>query len=217
MVGGNEPVPLWRAQEIMGRNFVPLFQTDAAAPGFRVNRTFLEQIMTPKGRLISESVLRASCKTHVLILVPQGSILQLREEVTRRYVAPLFKYQTWYEQEGFACEPGRAGWHLIRKNLLGTDIYPKWNVQRSLLPKDEETPTTRVMTYTLVRFYLATGERLAPDAFARCSSYDSDGHRGKVGYFGRDGISFAEGLAEGSSIEPTCGGRIGLAAAKKQL
>jgi hypothetical protein len=217
VVRGNDPVPLWRAQQIMQRNFVSLFETDTTAGGFRTNLIFLEQIMTPKGRLISEAELIASRKTHVLILVPQGSIMQLRESVARLYVTPFFKPQSWYEQEDFAHEPGRAGWHLIRKNLFGVDIHPRWDVQRSLLPEDEETPTTRTMTYTMVRFYLATGERLASDAFARCSSRDSDKHRGKVGYFGREGLSFAEGLAEGSSLEPTCSGRIGLAAAKKQL
>lgn len=217
VINDRKPVTLREAQRIMGRNYVPMFDTDTFASGMSLNRILLEQIMTPKERLITREELVIARNTHVLILVPEGSIMQLREEVSRRYAVPIFQNQTWYEQEKFAHERGRAGWHLVRKNLLATDIHPNWDVQRRYLPRDEETPTTRVMTYTMARFFLASAERLAVDAFARCSSYDSDRHRGKVGYFGREGFSFAEGVAEGSSLEPTCNGRIGLAAAKKQL
>ncbi len=209
----NKPVTLRAAQTIMGRNYVPMFETDSFTSGFGMSNILLSQIMTSKGRLITESELIASHKTHVLMLVPEGSIMQLRTEVESRYFVPIFTPQTWYEQEAFAHERGRPGWHLIRKKLLGTDICPDWDVLRRLLPHDEETPTTRVMVYTLTRFFLATGERLAVDAYAHCSTFDSRGDRGKVGYFHREGFE----LAQGSCYKRTCVGNIGLAATKKQV
>jgi hypothetical protein len=233
ITGNTMPVKLLRAQQIMGRNYVPMLDIDGVARGIiNLNSTFFEQILTTKGRLISESELIKSRNTHVLILVPQVSILQLRDEFARRYTTPIFKNQTWYEQEDFAHDQGRAGWHLVRKNLLGVDIHPGWDVQRSLLPEDETTPTIRVMAYTMARFFLATGERLAADAFARCSSFDKDGYRGKVGYFGREGFSIAQGSCSESPFSVSlnkmrrkkrpdshqvCHGNIGLAAEKKQI
>jgi len=211
-VRGIVPITLQSARAIMGHNYVPTFKSDSGEHGFHPNSVFLREIMTPKGRLIKEDEPVASRNTHVLMLIPQGSIIGLQDWVLSCYQTPIFANQDWYDEEKFAKHSGRAGWHLIRKELLKVGVMPDWNHQRNSLPVDEETPSTRVMVQFLIRYYLATGLRLYPDAYARCSTSDSIDQRGKVGYFGREGLH----LGQGRVCKMDCGGNIGLAAAKKQ-
>jgi hypothetical protein len=81
-----------------------------------------------------------------------------------------------------------VGWHLVRKTPVSNSTSKTWLEQQAILSKDEETPTARVMIYTMIGHYLATGERLFESIYVRCSDVDSGGLRVCVGGFGADGL-----------------------------
>ena len=63
-----------------------------------------------------------------------------------------------------------------------------WTEQQSLLGSDDETPFARVMAYTIIGHYLATGEWLFEKIYVRCSEVDSYGQRVDLGLFDEDGL-----------------------------
>jgi len=85
-----------------------------------------------------------------------------------------------------------------------------WNDKQALLSKDEETPTARIVVYTIVGHFLATGERLFEKIYVRCVDLDSDRRRVYVGRFG------AEGMYVDMYWGDVPNDRIGLSAARKQ-
>src|SRR5262249_43250851 len=96
--------------------------------------------------------------------------------------------QSWYNKESFAKERGGVGWYLIRKTPVPNSTSKTWAEQQALLTKDEVMPTARVMVYTVIGHYLATGERLLEITYVRCSDVVSVGRRVFVGYFNADGL-----------------------------
>ncbi|MFH1855577.1 MAG: hypothetical protein ABH810_04215 [bacterium] len=179
--GGFEPTTSQkRSRKIMGRNF---FGVEEAVKHFGVNPT-RQQLATLSEIPFSEAVLEQSKDTHVLVAVFPLSILEIRGKVDSK----LFYNQSWYNKESFVKERGEVTWQLVRKTPVDDSTSKNWQEQQALIAKDNEVPGARVMVYTIIGHYLATGERLFEHIYVRASSVDSDGDRVSVGYFDSYGL-----------------------------
>lgn len=164
-----------RAREIMGRN---MFGVEEAVKHFGVKPTKkdLADLATIP---YSEAVLKACKDTHVLVAVFPISILDIRHKASQE----LFFYaQDWHGGEAFAKDKGGAHWYLIRKTPVDASTSKTWDEQQRLLSKDEETPAARVVIYTMIGHFFATGERLFENVYVRCQDLDSSGNRVYVGF-----------------------------------
>jgi len=190
-----------RAREIMGKNF---FGVEEAIKHFGVNPT-KQQLDGLAEIPFSEAVLQECKDTHVLVAVFPLSILEIRGKVDSK----LFYDQSWYNREPFAKDRGDASWQLVRKTLVSGLTSKTWDEQQALLAKSEETPTARVMVYTIIGHFLATGERLFERTYVRCSDIVSDGYRVDVGLFS------SSGLGIGNYSDDDRDDDLGLAASRK--
>lgn len=170
-----------RAREIMGRNF---FGIEEAIQHFGVNPK-RQELATLAEVPFTEQVLEACKETHVLVAVFPMSILDIRGKLTDK---GLFYNQDWYNKQAFAKDRGEAGWHLVRKTPVENSMSKTWDEQLSLLGPEDETPTARVVTYTIIGHFLATGERLFEKVYVRCVDVDSHSDRVYVGRFSSDGL-----------------------------
>lgn len=143
-----------RAREIMGRN---MFGVEEATKHFRMNPS-KAQLLALSKIPFSEQTLDVCKDTHVLVAVFPLSILEIRGRVSRKL--HLFYDEQWYQKELFANDRDGAEWQLVRKTPIPNSIEMKWQEQQALLAQNEEVPTARVMIYTLIGHFLATGERL---------------------------------------------------------
>jgi hypothetical protein len=189
LTGGYEPsISHVRAREIMSKNF---FGPDDAIKHFGVQAT-RRQLAALSEVPFSEETLTACKDTHILIAVSSASILEIREMVSKIKLSKgqrsLLYSQDWYNKEVFAKEKGQVGWYLVRKTQVDNSTGKTWDEQQALLGKDEETPSAQVMVYTIIAYFLATGERLFEGIWVRCSDLDSDGGRVYVGRFDADGL-----------------------------
>ena len=135
------------------------------------------------------------------------SILEIRGKVPADQ--RLFYAQDWYNKESFAKDRGDVSWQLVRKTPVESSTSKTWDEQQALLAKNEETPTARVMVYTIIGHFLATGERLFERIYVRCSDVDSDGFRVDVGRF------VVNGLIVSDYWDGNRRGDIGVASARK--
>lgn len=180
--GGYEPtVSQKTARAIMGKNYLGVDQSiqHLKVTPSKADLKVLEEVP------FSEAVLEACKDTHVLVAVLPMSVMSLWQKTKHLFYS---KDDPWYCEEGFAKKRGQAGWHLVRKTIVPNSTSKTWQEQQSLLGKDEETPTARVLIYTVILTFLATGERLLPNIYARVSDLDSGGLRVDVGSFGEDGL-----------------------------
>ena len=177
-----------RAREIMGRN---MFGVEEAIRHFGVNPT-KQQASALSEIPFNKATLKQRRKTHVLAAVFPISILEIRGKAVADQ--RLFQNQDWYNDESFAekkgetdLPAGQAGWKLVRKTPVAN--YKK-------------TPTARVMVYTVIGHFLATGERLFENGYVYCNDLASDCGRVLVGDFGRGGldISTADGIAAARDV-----------------
>ena len=169
-----------RAREIVGKNF---FGVEEAIEYFGVNPT-KQQLAVLAEIPFSEAVLQECKDTHVLVAVFPLSILEIRGKMTSK----LFYDQSWYNKESFAKDCGDVNWQLVRKTPVSDSTSKSWDEQQALLAKDEETPTARIVVYTTIGLFLATGERLFEQIYVRCLDIVSDGCRVDVGGFGSSGL-----------------------------
>jgi hypothetical protein len=169
-----------RAREIMGRN---MFGVEEATKHFGVqpSKKDLADLATIP---YSETVLTSCKDSHILVAVFPLSLLDVRKKAPTE----LFYTQDWYDNETFAKDKGGARWYLLRKTPVEQSTSKTWEEQQRLLGKDEETPTVRVVVYTMIGHFLATGERLFEKLYVRCSDVDSLGLRVGVGDFAADGL-----------------------------
>ena len=208
--GGYEPSTSQKlAREIMGKNF---FGIEEAIKHFGVNATkqrlaYLAEVP------FSEEVLKSCKDTHVLVAVFPLSILDIRGIAKKQSDRTLFYSQDWYDKQAFAKDKGEVGWQLVRKEPIANSTSKTWSDQQALLSKDEETPTARIVVYTTVGHFLATGERLFEKIYVRCVDLDSDGRRVYVGYF--DAFD-AGGLRVNNWRDDRRYDYIGVSAARKQ-
>lgn len=180
--GGYEPtVPHKRAREIMGKNF---FGIEEAMKHFSVNPS-MAQLTTLADIPFNITTIESCRGTHVLVAVFPLSLLDVHSKVN----SELFCDQPWYNNESFAKDHGDVSWKLVRKTPVEDSTNKTCDEQQALLAKNEGMSTIRVMVYTIIGHFLATGERLFERTYVRCSDVDSDGVRGSVGKFGVDGLS----------------------------
>jgi len=177
-----------RAREIMGRN---TFGIEEAIQHFGVTPS-RQQIAGLSEIPFSEAMLEACKDTHVLVAVFQFSILEIRGRVPQDQ--RLFYNQDWYNNQAFAKKRGETEWKLVRKTPVANSTNKTWSEQQALLANNEETPTARMMTYTIIGHFLATGERLFENVYVRCLDIDSYGIRVGVGDFGSDGLDVDDDL-----------------------
>ncbi|MFA5052519.1 MAG: hypothetical protein WC565_00440 [Parcubacteria group bacterium] len=175
-----------QAREIMGSN---MFGIEESIAQFGVRPT-KEQLDVLAEVPFTEDTLKECRKTHVLVSVFPLSILDIRGRVEHE----LFEdhADAWINGQAFANERGDASWCLIRKTPVDGSTYRDWFGQQALLAKNEETPTTRAMTYMIIGHYLTTGERLFEYVRVRCRDVDPGlGGRVSIGYSGEEGISIS--------------------------
>ena len=205
--GGYEPSMSQKlAREIMGKNF---FGIEEAIKHFGVNAT-KQQLAALAEVPFSEEVLKSCKDTHVLVAVFPLSILDIRGITRKLENQTLFYKQDWYDKQAFAKDKGEVGWQLFRKEPIANSTSKTWNDQQALLSKDEETPTARIVVYTMVGHFLATGERLFEKIYVRCIDLVSVGDRVNVGYFA------SVGLLVGRYWDDNRDDGVGLSAARKQ-
>ena len=171
------------AREIMGKNF---FGVEEAVQYFGVKPT-RTQLSALAEIPFTEAELRECKDTHVLVAVFQMSILDVRGKDEKKL---FYSHEdAWYNKQVFAKQTGnRIFWQLVRKTPVDNSTSKAWDEQQALLPKNEETPTTRVMVYMIIGYFLVTGKRLFEDIYVRCSDIDSGGCRVYVGCFGSRGL-----------------------------
>lgn len=201
--GGYEPSTSQKlAREIMGKNY---FGIEEAIKHFGVNPT-KQQLAYLAEVPFSEETLVASKDTHVLVAVFPLSLLGVRG-IAKKSNQTLFYNQGWYDKQAFAKDKGEVGWQLVRKVPVANSTS---NEQQALLSQDEETPTARIVVYTMIGHFLATGERLFENLYVLCVDLGSDGCRVRVGRFNADGLD-VYGWSDGGRRDG-----IGVASARKQ-
>lgn len=169
---------------IMGKNF---FGIEEAIKYFGVNPS-RRQLAVLGEVPFSDETLTACKDTHVLVAVFPLSIVDIRSIVKKLPDQTPFYNQDWYDKEAFANDKGETGWQLVRKVPIANSTSKTWSEQQVLLSKDEETPKVQVVAYTIIGFFLATGERLFEKVYVRCVDLDSDGGRVILGDFGSGGL-----------------------------
>lgn len=192
-----------RAREVMGRNY---FGIEEAIRHFGVNPS-KQQLAVLSEVPFAEAMLEECKDTHILVAVLSLSILEIRGKVPDNQC--LFYDQDWYNKESFAKDRGEAEWYLIRKTPVPNSTSKNWNEQQALLAKNEEAPTARVMVYTIIGHFLATGERLFEKVYVQCSDVGSLGYRVDVGYF------VSAGLRVGSGWDGDRYDNVGVSSARK--
>jgi len=180
--GGYEPTTTQKLARAIG---IPVFGIEEAVQHFGVKPT-RAQLSALAEIPFTEAELRECKDTHILVAVFPMSILEIRGKDERKL---FYSHEdAWYNKQAFAKDRGEAAWHLVRKTPVANSTSKIWDEQQALLAKNEETPTARVMVYTIIGHFLATGERLFENIYVRCSDVDSIGYRVVVGYFGSDGL-----------------------------
>lgn len=203
--GGYEPsVSQETARAIMGKNYLGVDQSiqHLKAMPSKADLRALEEVP------FAENVLEACKDTHILVVVLPLSILDIQGRVDRSLF--YFKNDQWYRKESFAKDKGQAHWALVRKDTVPNSTSKSWQEQQSLLGTDDETPTARVLVYTVILTFLATGVKLLPNIYARVSDPVSISCRVLVGYFGVDGLRVDYGFWGGD-----CDVRIGVSSSRK--
>lgn len=191
------------AREIMGSNF---FGVEEAVRHFGLKPKKAQ--LTTLGKIrFSETILRECQNTHLLVATFPLSILEIRTKVDRGLFVS--HEGAWYNGEPFAKLRCPVAWHLLRKTPVPNSTSKTWDEQQALLVENEETPQANVMVYATIGHCLATGERLFPNLYVRCSDMDSRGLRGLLGYFGQDGLDVIHYWDDRRYVD------IGLASARK--
>lgn len=194
-----------QARTIMGSNF---FGVEEAIKYFNINpsqkklRVF-EQIPWSKKKL-------EECKdTHILIAVFPISIIKMGKIVNKKD-KKIFD-DRWMAFSEFAKYKGRIGWELVRKDLI-PGSNKKWDNMPStseeeinakclfiqehkmeqgalLTQENEKLPAGQLVMYTMIGYFLKTGERLLEKSCVRCSDISDDGTTLYIGYFdSKEGI-----------------------------
>lgn len=176
-----------RAYEIMGKN---VFCINEAIDHFGVNPT-RQQLAVLAEIPFSEAVLEELKDNHILVAFFPFSIIDIRNNIEQKLFCS-YK-NAWYNNQSFAKTCGEVSWQLIRKTIVPGSTSKNWRKQQILLGKDDEVPSAREIVYTIIGYYLATGERLFKDTHVRTASVDSNGCRVYIGPFTSNGLSIDAG------------------------
>ncbi len=179
-----------KARKIMGKNF---FGVEEAIEHFGVNLTknhlaYLAEIP------FSEEVLHACRETHVLIAVMRISIMDMHSRFYNHQPAMFYSKQEWPRDKyhitrDFINDRGNElEWHLVAKTPVGDSTKKTWNEQKEMLSETNDIPTARVLIYTLIGYFLVSGERLFSSIDVRCRKFDMGNHDTCVGRFDSGGF-----------------------------
>jgi hypothetical protein len=174
----------------------------------------------------TEEILTECRYTHILIAVFPLSILDIRGKVERKLFFGNSGYEdhhlakSWYNKEAFAKDCGTTSWHLVRATPVPDSTQKTWDEQQKLLSKNEETPSARVVVYTMIGYFLSSRgyERLfnyivhydAHPLYVRCSDITSPGYGVAVG-----GFSFTNGIGISNFSRSGGNSTLGVASAWK--
>jgi len=171
-----------RAREIMGKNFLGIEEVTthygiAFGPAFRAELATIP---------FSEKTLEACKDTHLLVVGCPLTMLEVRAKAPKAFSS---HSAAWYNDEGFAADE-RVGirWYLIRKDVVPGSRARNVGDQQALIADNEETPCGCELTYAVVLYFLATGERLFQKTYARCADLGSNNRRVAIGGFGPGGL-----------------------------
>jgi len=179
------------AQKIMKLNF---FGIEEAARYLQVTPTRNQRHPVIE---CTERQLYKMRDTHILVADFGLSVLDIRSRVQRELFS--LKARSGYDGEEFATQRDTPNWRLVRKLPVKNSPGATWDEQQDLLAEDEETPTARIMVYTIIGHFLHVGERLFEAMYVRCSDKHTDGRRVRVGYFDIEGLGFS-GDEDGSRV-----------------
>ena len=180
--GGYEPTTDEKMARLIG---IPMFGVQETIQHFRLKPT-KAQLATLSVIPFSEQELSEVKDTHILVAVFPLSILDIKGKVDRSLFYS--KEDAWFNPEKFAKDKGQVGWHLVCKTIVPNSTDKTYSEQQALLLANEEVTIVRVLVYTIIGHYLATGERLFGNIYARCSDLDSGGGHVCVSYFDSDGL-----------------------------
>ena len=170
-----------RARDIMGDNF---FGVSEALRYFGIH-PLMTDLLSLTRIPFSEEELKNKRHSHVLSAVFPMSITSIRTRMKR-----VFNYSEcapWYLAQAFAKIPGESRWELVLKTPVQYSMRKTWDEQQALLTRNEETPNSRVLYYTMCGQFIARGERLLGEVTVRCSDVNPSGERVHVGRFGEHG------------------------------
>lgn len=202
------------AREIMGVNF---FGIEEAVQHFGVKPT-AKQLEKLAQIPFDQATLEQCKNSHALVAVFPLSIVNILAKIPRD--PEMFSHDNPCLGKVFASDKGEIGWHLVRKYPVGRSFDKTWSEQQDLLSEDEEVPTARVLIYTIVEHYLATGrpagdrgKQLFKCGFVRTRPLRFNGNIISVGDFDYDygGLN----LIEDDDVDAAP--RLGLASERKPL
>lgn len=185
-----QTVTEFQASRIMGPNF---FGSRSLQKGFGINIPN-SQIQTLSRVPFSVETLEASKETHVLILVPKMSVVNLDKKYPLGGPDQVFDVDRPVNCDS-PCfqDEGEIGWHLIRKHPIAGLADKTWEELQSLIPPQEKVIDARTMTIAAALCYRETGKfTVLPNEGEelRCSNLDgiwrrTIGWRHGRKYFGR--------------------------------
>ncbi len=196
-----------RAREIMGKSFLGV---EKAVRHFGAVYTE-EQLALLAEIPFLEAVLEECKNTHILVAGFPMTILGIRAKAPGKNPKTFYSCKdAWYNSQTFAKdEKVEVRWYLIRKQAAANSTSKNFDKQKALLSKYEEVPRACELVYAVVLYFMATGERLLPNIYVRCSDMVSDGGRVYVGCFGAHGLGVDDGWDDGRRDD------VGVSAARK--
>ncbi len=179
--GKGAPTVPWLARFVMKENF---FGVEEAMKYLHVQPS-KKDLATLSEIPFTWDTLQELSKTHVLVAVFPLSIVDMQN----LFKSSLF-WDFRYSYDGkkprfpsYATEKGTAQWWLIRKVPLVNPRVIAWqSPPKDYLFPEEQMPGARVMIYTMLGHYLATGERLYENTYILTADTHKD-DRVQVGQF----------------------------------
>lgn len=175
------------AREIMGKNF---FGIEEAQKHFGVTLS-KRQLAYMAAIPFSAEVLTECKDTHILVAYVPISIVDVRTKTASMKLPAkhrMFYQQDWCDKDKFD-KAGVLEWHLIRKTSVPDSKSKTWQEQRNLFDsKIDEIPEANLLVYTIIGYFLNTGERLFEKERVRTRTLGLGGGHVSIGDFGPEGL-----------------------------
>lgn len=172
----NGTTPLWRAKNIMGREY--FMPRDAVV----FTKAHFPAGSRARMRLVpwNAKTLKSLAGTHALCAVPPMSVRLMYERFNYRFgIVPLTHLNLWNEV-------GMFDYHLVRRMVLPGSGGISFESQRRLFSGQDVLPPARVLIYAMLAFLEKQGEFLfEPGELIRCMDTDEQGNFIAVGYAGK--------------------------------
>lgn len=176
-----------KAMEIMQNNF--LGKEDAIRHfeicSLQKSYSLLQKIIQKNKDMnipFSEKILIEKKESHILTFVTPISIMEIQNKYSDLFY---FRVNPWYKDEEFANIPSEEGWYLIPKDWIPAGKSNTINNIEKLNEAIYKAATASIIVYTIISYFLKTGERLLKNDYTRTSSranfWEVD-----IGYFGKN-------------------------------